>query len=109
MTDDGSIASPEPPRTGEAGQPAAPATSGAAIKIKTGAAAEILDMNPRTVERWVDAKKLRGGRMTDPIKGKPVKGSHRWVDARHVVELAVGSGMTERVPPELRHLIPPPQ
>lgn len=84
-------------------------------RLKTGPAAKILGVDARTVERWIDGKpdadppeppKLRGGRPRDPHTGKPVKGSHRWVSAQHVVELAVGAGRADRVPKHLRYLIP---
>ncbi len=74
--------------------------------MSTGEAAPILGRDPRTVERWVDAEKLRGGRPRDPITGQPISGSHRWVDARHVVALAVGANCAHLVPEKWRHLIP---
>jgi hypothetical protein len=76
--------------------------------IETGPAAEILGKSPRTVERWVDAGKLPGGRPTNPLTGEPIEGSHRWVDARHAVLIAVGAGRAHLVPEQWRYLIPLP-
>lgn len=53
-------------------------------------AAQALRLDPRTVARWVDSGKLRGGRPRG-ADGKPVPNSHRWVDADHVRELAAHS------------------
>lgn len=69
-------------------------------------AAELIGVDDRTVSRWVDAKKLRGGRPTDPFTGKAIKGSHRWVDAAHAVAVAVGAGRSDVIPKRWRHLIP---
>lgn len=69
-------------------------------------AAELIGVDARTVARWVDSKKLRGGRPGDPFTGEPVKGSHRWVDAGHAVALAVGAGRRDLIPARWRHLIP---
>lgn len=76
--------------------------------ISTGEAAQIVGKDPRTIERWVDSRKIRGGRPRDPGTGEPVDGSHRWVDARHAVAYAVGSGRTHLIPERWRHLIPQP-
>jgi hypothetical protein len=76
--------------------------------IPTGEAAEIVGRTPRTVERWVDARVIRGGRPTDPESGEPLTGKHRWVDARHAVEIAVAGGRAHLVPAKWRHLIPLP-
>lgn len=69
-------------------------------------AAELIGVDARTVARWIDQKKIRGGRPTDPFTGKAVKGSHRWVDAAHAVAIAVGAGHAEVIPQRWRHLIP---
>lgn len=109
------------------------------VMISTSEAAVILDVNPRTVERWVDSRKLRGGRpggqvaRLDPklaaglaaelditetdlaaavervrerLGRTSVRGSHRWVDARHAVALAVEAGRAHLIPERWRHLIP---
>jgi len=73
--------------------------------ISTGEAAAIIGKDSRTIERWVDSKKLRGGRARDPITSEPVSGSHRWVDARHAVALAVGADRTHLIPEKWRYLI----
>lgn len=73
--------------------------------IGTGPASRILDVDPRTVERAVDAGILRGGRPSDPVTGLPIPRSHRWVDARHAVAMAVASGRAHLIPREWRHLI----
>lgn len=75
--------------------------------VSTSTAAEVLGKDPRTVERWVDGGKLRGGRPTDPETGQPLIGSHRWVDVRHAVLIAVGAGRAHLIPEQWRHLIPP--
>lgn len=74
--------------------------------IPTGEAAEIIGRTPRTVERWVDARVIRGGRPTDPESGQPLPGRHRWVDARHAVAIAVAGGRSHEIPDKWRHLIP---
>lgn len=74
--------------------------------VSTGEAARIIGKDPRTVERWVDAGKLRGGRPSDPETREPIAGSHRWVDVRHAVWLAAGSKRGHLVPPQWRHLLP---
>jgi hypothetical protein len=74
--------------------------------IGTGEAAAIIGKDARTIERWVDRKKLRGGRPADPLTGEPVENSHRWVDVRHAVALAVGGGRAHLVPEKWRYLIP---
>ncbi len=74
--------------------------------ISTGEAARIIGRDPRTVERWVDAEVIRGGRPTDPETGRPKKGGHRWVDARHAVAIAVASGRGHLVPARWRYLMP---
>jgi len=87
----------------------APAIEGeptSAEMISTGEAATIIGKDPRTIERWVDARKLRGSRPRDPVTDQPLKGSHRWVDARHAVAVAVGAGRTHLVPEQWRYLIP---
>lgn len=74
--------------------------------IPTGEAAEIVGRTPRTVERWVDAQVIRGGRPKDPASGEPLPGKHRWVDARHAVAIAVASGRGHMIPEKWRRLIP---
>ncbi|MEU4750052.1 hypothetical protein AB0F93_03590 [Micromonospora tulbaghiae] len=69
-------------------------------------AGEIIGRSDRTVARWVDEKKIRGGRPTDPFTGKAVKGSHRWVDAAHAIAIAIGAGRRHAIPPRWQHLIP---
>jgi len=72
----------------------------------TSAAAIIVGISEKTVERWVDLGKLTGGRPTDPRTGKAVPNSRRWVDARHAVAYAVGAGRGHLVPEQWRYLIP---
>lgn len=71
-----------------------------------GEAAEIIGRDARTLTRWVDSQKIRGGRPRDPITGEHVAGSHRWVDARHAVAYAVGAGRAHLIPDRWRSLIP---
>ena len=92
---------------GTRGGPGVPAPEGDPTPVEmisTGEAAEITGKDPRTIERWVDARKLRGGRPTDPGTGTPISGSHRWVDARHAVGIAVGAGRAHLIPEKWRHL-----
>lgn len=77
--------------------------------ISTGEAAQIIGRDARTIERWVDSHKLRGGRPRDPLTREPITGSHRWVDARHAVALAVGAERSHLVPEKWRHLLLPQQ
>ncbi len=77
--------------------------------ISTGEAAEIVGVDPRTMERWVDSGKIRGGRPRDPDTRLEVKGSHRWVDARHAVAYAVGAGKAHLVPERWRYLMLSPE
>ena len=72
----------------------------------TGEAAELIGVDPRTIERWVDDEKIRGGRPRNPLTGEAVKGSHRWVDAEHAVLYAVGANRTHLIPPQWRRFIP---
>lgn len=76
--------------------------------IGTGEAAEIIGKDPRTVERWVDSGRIRGGRARDPITLEPIPGTWRWVDARQAVAIAVGAGRAHLIPEKWRHLIPLP-
>jgi hypothetical protein len=78
----------------------------AAEMIKTGEAAALIGRGPRTIERWIDAGILAGGRPTDPSTGQHIKNTHRWVDARHAVAIAVGAGRGHLVPEKWRYLIP---
>ena len=54
-------------------------------------AAQLLGVTDKTIERWVDAGILPGGRPTDPATGKPVRGSHRWVDEQAARAMAAAS------------------
>lgn len=68
--------------------------------VTTAVAAAIVGVNVRTMERWVDDGKINGGR-------PPVKGSRRWVDARHAVMYAVSAGRGHLVSDQWRYLILP--
>ncbi len=74
--------------------------------IGTGEAAALIGRTARQLVRWVDNGKIRGGRPIDPETGEPVENSHRWVDARHAVLYAIGSGRQHLIPEKYRHLIP---
>lgn len=74
--------------------------------VTTGHAADIVGVDARTIERWVDAGKLVGGRPRDPDTQKPVKGSHRWVDGRDAVRLAIGARRAHLIPTRWHYLIP---
>lgn len=76
--------------------------------VSTGVAAEITGLDARTMERWVDAGKLAGGRPRDPDTGEPISGSWRWVDALDAVAVAIGSGRTHLIPRQWRYLVPLP-
>lgn len=76
--------------------------------IPTGVAAEIIGRTPRTIERWVDAEVIRGGRPIDPVTREPVPLKHRWVDARHAVAIAVASGRGHLIPEQWQYLLPAP-
>ncbi len=78
--------------------PPVPGDPTAEQMVKTGEAASIIGVDQRTVERWVDLRKIRGGRA-------PVTGSHRWVDVRHAVAYAVAAGRAHLIPPRWQHLI----
>ncbi len=78
--------------------PPVPGDPTAAQMIWTGEAASIIGVDPRTVERWVDRRKIRGGR-------PPVDGSWRWVDVRHAVAYAIAGGRAHLIPPQWQHLI----
>jgi hypothetical protein len=78
----------------------------AALRVGTGTAATITGMNPRTMERYVDAGVLRGGRPLSPVTRCPIPGSHRWVHVGDAVAMAVDRGLADQVPDSWRHLIP---
>ncbi len=84
--------------------PAAPVPE--ALRIGTGEAAGITGLHPRTIERYIDAKHVRGGRPANPITGRPIPRSHRWVHIEDVVLMAVDLGRGDQVPDRWRHLIP---
>lgn len=73
--------------------------------ISIGEAARIVGRTPRTVERWFDKKQIAGGRPCDPITGVPLLRSHRWIDARYAVLIAVKDGRAHLVPEQWRYLI----
>lgn len=77
----------------------------AALRVGTGVAAGITGMNPRTVERYVDAGILRGGRPTSPVTQLPIPKSHRWVHVGDAVAMAVDRGRGDQVPAQWQHLI----
>lgn len=74
--------------------------------VSTGTAADIVGVDARTIERWVDSEKIRGGRPRDPDTQEPVKGSHRWVDGRDAVRLAIGARRAHLIPTRWRYLVP---
>ncbi len=67
--------------------------------MKPGTAAKIIGKDLRTIERWIDQGVLAGGR-------PPVPGSHRWVDARHAVEIAIAAGRAHLIPEEWYFAVP---
>lgn len=73
--------------------------------ISTTEAARILGTHSRTVIRWVDTHKIRGGRASDPITGEQIARAPRWVDARQAVAYAVGAGREHLIPDRWRYLI----
>lgn len=78
----------------------------ATLRVGTGEAAIIVGLNQRTIERYVDAHRVRGGRPTSPVTRQPIPRSHRWVHAGDVVALAVDRGLADQIPAQWRHLIP---
>ncbi len=102
---DGSTKTPVKPRVTES-VPAPRGHPRAEHMLKVGEAAKIIGRDPQTIKRWVDSGKIVGGRPTDPLTHQPVPGAHRWVDGRHAILYAIGSGRRHLIPARFRHLIP---
>jgi hypothetical protein len=64
--------------------------------MRTGAAAPVLGISRKSVERMVDDGRLAGGR----------SGVWRWVDASAVVAMAIAGKRRDRLPPELERFVP---
>lgn len=80
----------------------------AELRVGVGEAAMIAGVHTRTIERYVDNRTLRGGRLIDPITREEIPRSHRWVHIEDVVAMAFDRGRSDQIPARWRHLIPRP-
>jgi hypothetical protein len=86
--------------------PAAETPVPAELRVTTGQASEITGLHARTLERYVDKRFLRGGRLLDPATGEPIPLTWRWVHAGDAVQMAIDRGRGHLIPAQWRHLIP---